>query len=165
MAIVQGAVSLATTLTETKSTGIPGGVTISYQVGQNLGSTNYANGTIANQLDLIYTGTLSLAAAPQTIDLTSLTSQFGAAINFARVCEFIYFNHGTDGQIVTMGAAASNPWTGAWGSTVILFPGAPGRIPAPLLTGIVTAGGSKAIKFDPGANTISLDLYIAGRSV
>jgi hypothetical protein len=81
MANVTGTVSVQTNFQQT-STGLP--VNIPVTVQQNL-RFNPTNGTAADQVDTKYTTTLTLAAAPTTIDLTNVKDVFGNTITFARV--------------------------------------------------------------------------------
>lgn len=144
---------------------------------------NFGSGTGSNNIDLIYAKAITLVAStPQTLDLTSLTDLSGASINFARVRDFAVINTSTTtGQIVTVGAAATNAWVGPLGtttSTAIVYPGvtgaatpSPGHIrwTDPYTTGVsggmVVTGTSKSVKLDPGANTITVYVIIAGCSV
>lgn len=166
--------------TENITAGVINPLALGTSINQNI---NYANGTGAGQIDLLYGKVLNLAGSATTLDLTSLTDLNGAAINFARVRELVIVNQAiTAGFIVTIGAAASNAWsTGALGtatSTSILQPSV--TTPAQLLglsmfrwsdpftvgasTGGYVDSTHKALKLDPGANTINISIIIAGCS-
>src|SRR3954463_12010134 len=82
-------------------------------------TTQYANGTGAGQVDLIYAKQIALVAStPQTLDLTALTDLSGPSVHFARVRElFIQVVTTTSAFNVIVGAAAANPWAPLWGTT------------------------------------------------
>lgn len=138
----------------------------------NLGSgpdtVPYSYGTAAGQGDLIYCKPLVLAASATTIDLTSLTGFFGETINFARVREAIGYNPDTTaGHDVTLSQGASNGWTYAPVGKLFASGGA-FRIADPLSTGggngMIVDGTHKTVKFDPGANTITIYVLFFGGS-
>lgn len=159
------------------TTGVINSLKLDAAINQNIA---YGNGTAAGMIDLLYGKVLSLAGSATTLDLTSLTDLNGAAINFARVRELIIVNQAvTAAFTVTVGAAASNAWsTGPLGtstSTSILQPSVGQTVGLsmlrwsdPFTTGATTGGyvdsTHKALKLDPGANTISVAIIIAGCS-
>lgn len=139
--------------------------------------STYANGTAANAVDLIYATTLTLSATPTTLDLTSLTDPLNGAVAFARVREvYIRNNATTDGWNLVVGPGASNGWAGTSqffgaSSTVNVGPSTAnpntGKLAfsAPNTTGYVVDGTHKTLKLDPGANTFTVEILIAGSSV
>lgn len=172
MAVVSGSVTLNAGFTQVVSSGVVTTQNLAVSVPQNL---TYANGTGAGQVDLIYAKQLSLAGSATTLDLTALTDLSGASINFARVRELIIQNLATTSTYtVTVGAAASNAWTGILGtttSTLIIPPSAGNGLfrfsdysSTGASTGAVVSGTSKSLKLDPGANTISINIVILGCS-
>jgi hypothetical protein len=164
--VVTGSVNMTASFAEVAT----GGIT-SNLLSQVISKINtYTNGTGSNQVDTIYAATLSLAATPTTIDLSTLTDPSGASINFARVREFIVQN--TDaaaGHDVTLTQGASNgvtflPATGgipARYSSIV-------RISDPVSTGATNGNyvdsTHKTLKLDPGANTIQVLILIVGGS-
>jgi hypothetical protein len=167
VANVTGSNSVVTNNQQTSS-GLPTNIPVAVQQNFNF---NPANGTAADQVDLKYTKTLTLAATPTTLDLTALTDVFGNSINFARVRSITLKHKGTtDGQNVTVSGGAANPWTGIITGNLILFPSTANNngvivLWAPGTTGAVVSGASKTLKLDPGANTITVDIEICGASV
>ncbi len=135
------------------------------------GSVTYANGTASNQVDTVYAKVINLAAATQTIDLTSLTDPAGNAINVARVREFIVQNTSASaGFDCKVEAGASNGWSVLPPSTNPIYCryGSVLRISDPVSTGgangNVVGSSSKTVTFDPGANTFTINVLIVGGS-
>lgn len=165
---VSGNVILNASFTENVSSG----VIVSYQVPATVSSTlSYGNGTASNQVDTLYAKQLTLTGATQTIDLTSLTDPAGNSINFARVRELIVVNTATTaGYDVKVEAGASNGWAVLPPSSAPVYTRYSGtlRISDPVSTGgsngNVVSGTSKTITFDPGANTIVINVLIVGGS-
>lgn len=160
------------TATQTPASGFLAGTTL--QIPEIL-SVALTNGTAANQIDLIYAGTISLASStPQTLDLTSLTDVLGGAVALARVKLIAIKNKSTtDGQNVTAGNAASNAWSAMLGSTgtITILPGTSTNPDggwfinsAPNTTGWPVDSTHKNLKLDPGSASISVDVVIAGAS-
>jgi len=75
-------------------------------------SQNWANGTAADQIEEIYQAVYTAQASPQTIDLTALTDDDGAAFAFEYIKEICILNDDTSGTL-TVGAAGANPFKGA----------------------------------------------------
>jgi hypothetical protein len=153
-------------------TGILAGVNVSKTESLKAQFTN--SGVTADSCDLLHIKTYSLVAStPQTIDLTALIDVFGNAVSFAKVRLFlIRINATTDAYTVLMGNAATNPWNAivSGTATITIYPATANNdgymtFTAPNTTGMPVSGGSKSIKFDPGANAVSFDLIIAGTSV
>jgi hypothetical protein len=174
---VTGTSNLISSFTETS----PAGLILTQQLTTAISQLiQYGNGTSAGNVDYVYGKTLTLAGSATTLDLTSLTDLFGGSINFARVRFFAVQNLSTTAaQTVTISGGTSNPWTtGPWGasSTIILQPSPTQNAGVsrvvfedPYVTGATTgwytSGTSKTVKLDPGANTISVNVLIAGCSV
>ncbi len=130
-------------------------------------------GTAADQADVFYARVLSLAAAPQTLDLTALLDPFGAAISLARVRSISILNSSIASPVlVGFAAATANAWTG--------FLANPGQLVvqpstatnqgiltalAPGSTGWPVSAASKLLQLDPGAATVSVSVTILGASV
>lgn len=174
---VSGNVVLTAQFNEVITSGVITQLNLPANISQNF---TYTNGTAAGMVDYIYAKSLSLAGSATTLDLTSLTDLNGGSVNFARVRELVIVNLATTaGYTVTVGAAGSNAWsTGPLGtstSTSILMPSV-GQTTAlstlrwsdPFSTGASTGGyvdsTHKNLKLDPGANTISVYVLIAGCS-
>ncbi len=139
----------------------------------------YTNGTGAGQIDMLYAKQLTLAATPTTLDLQSLTDLNGAALNFLRIREFIVQNLSTvAAYVVTVGGAGSGAWVGFFGTTTstLFLPtnvGATGNYATLHLsdpytvgatTGAYVGASSHLLKLDPGANTIIINVILAGCS-
>ena len=166
--VVTGNVSLNAAFVESVSSGVVVPYSIPATISSNL---SYTNGTASNQVDTIYAKQLTLAGATTTIDLTSLTDPAGVSVNFARVREFIVVNTSTTaGFDVKVESGASNGWAPLPASTDPLFCrySAYIHISDPVSTGgsngNVTSGTSKTVTFDPGANTVIINVLIVGGS-
>lgn len=134
-------------------------------------SLTLADGTDPGQADSAYGATLSLAGAPEDLDLSSggLLDCFGDAVDLTSVAAVVIVNRSTvTGESLTIGAAAVNPWTGFLGtttSTVVIAPGGflawqPGTVDVVP----VSAGTADVLRLDPGAATFDVDIIIIGRS-
>lgn len=173
MANVSGSAQAALNMTQVVTTGVVSQQNLPANINQSI---NYTTGTGAGQVDLLYAKQLSLAASATTLDLTSLTDLSGASINMARVRFIWIFNLATTaGYTITVGNAASNPFTGFLSSTgtAVCYPGSSssyGRLifedPQSVggSVGAVTGGSNKNLKLDPGSNTVSCYVVIGGCS-
>lgn len=166
--VVAGNVTFNAAFTETVSSGVIQTYSVPATISSNL---SYANGTASNQIDTIYAKALTLSGATTTIDLTSLTDPAGNSANFARVREFIVVNTSTTaGFDVKVEAGASNGWSVLPPSTSPVYARYSGilRISDPVSTGSgngnVVGSTSKTVTFDPGANTVIINVLIVGGS-
>jgi hypothetical protein len=161
--------SIKTSTVSTQTTTLPGTVT-NLTVNQNFNANYQTPGVAADQVNLNYVASLSLAATPTTLDLTALTDRYGGSVNFVRVRSVTIKNKNTtDGQTVTVKPGATNGWMAllGTGSTLILQPSSSANdggvtLSAPNTTGWVVSGTSKTLTLDPGANIISVDIEING---
>lgn len=176
MAVVSGPLNIGANFTQT----ITSGVITSQYIPANINwNYTFTNGTGTGAVDLCYAKQLSLAGTATTLDLTSLADLGGSTVSFARVRLFVVQNLATTAAYtVTVGAAASNQWTGFLGtttSTVVLQPNVGATANQSLLlfldpystgatTGAYVDGTHKSLKLDPGANTISVNVLILGCS-
>ncbi len=170
--IASGSLSLEAFFQEVVSTGQINPQTLEttlYAQGLIPTTIQLSNGTAAGQVDTPYWSAPSLAATPTTIDLTSLTDPGGGSIDFARVRFFMVYNPNTTaGHDVTVEQGASNGWSQI-GTEVVRANGGFKILFDPQSTGsgngMVVTGTSKTIKFDPGANTVTVFIVIVGGSV
>lgn len=167
MAVVTGSSQIIATFNQTVTSGLiqsqtlPAGISL---------STQYTNGTGANQINLLYAKQLTFAVStPQTLDLTAIADLATATVNFARVRELvIQVVTTTSGAKLTVGAAASDPWAALWGTTGtnIVFAGTTYHFSDPTSVGsgigAVTSGTSTDLKLDPGAVIMVVNMLIAG---
>ncbi len=129
----------------------------------------YPTGAGASQLDVVYHASASAAAAADTYDvLGSLSSVLtGDAISFVTLCGIIVVNKSTTStELLTIGAG-SNPITGLWAASGDAIKIGPGGVFLWLdvQDGITpVAGTGDVLTIDPGADTISYDLALLGRS-
>jgi hypothetical protein len=168
MAVVAGTAALTSGFNQTISSGVVTAQTIPASISL---TTQYANGTAAGKVDLIHAKQYTLAGSATTIDLTSLLDLSGATVNFARIRDLVVqVVTATVDFNVTLGNAASNSWAALWGATgthvvpagSIFYVTDPTTVGAS--KGLVTSGTSKSLKLDPGANTVVVNLIIAGCS-
>ena len=129
----------------------------------------YANGTGANQVDLVYTDSVAVEGTPITYDLSgSLVSILdGSAVVFSNIVGFAIINKTlTSGQSVEIGAG-SNPWTGwlkASGDAVVLGAGGVFVWTSPIDGGAVVATTGDIITLTRSALNVNVDIIIWGRS-
>lgn len=168
MATVGGTSQISAGFNQTVSSGVVSAQTIPASIAL---TTQYQNGTSAGKIDLVYAKQLTLAATPTTLDLTSLNDLSGASVNFARVRELVIeIVDTTAGHDVTIGDAASNAWAPFLGATgtYVIFAGTIYHVADPNTVGsgvgAVVTGSSKALKLDPGSNTVVVNILIAGCS-
>ena len=159
-------------------------IRLSFDAGAELGTatddaidpTNYfqwsvANGTSANQADLIFRDQRTLAlSTSENLDLAGgLTSVFGAAITFVKV-KLIYVKAKSDnGGNIIVGGAAANAFVGPFAdsSDKINVPAGGMYQVADATTGwTVTAGTGDILKIenDDGAAEGTYDIIIVGTS-
>jgi len=129
---------------------------------------HYANGTDASQCDLVWTDQRTVTGAAEALDLAgSLTSLInGQAVTFAEIC-FIGVNMvtQTSGYTLTIGGG-STPLALFADPThkILIGPGGP-FIWSNFVNGVtIGAGSTDLLKIDPGANTITYDIILIGRS-
>lgn len=130
----------------------------------------FATGTTdaSFQQDLVHSDTISLAGSATALDLAGgLTDAFGTAITMVEVTGITVRNNSTTtGEIIIIGAG-SNPllnWVNATGDAVKIGPKGVFHISSPFNGFAVTAGTGDILTLDPGADTISCDYIIHGRS-
>lgn len=163
MAITSATFALQFSVTDTRLIGLTNvSVPVNYQPG-----FSFTAGTGALQGDLVYQGTQALVAGTNTVDLSGvLTDAFGAILTPLRI-KVIAFRNNSTTNIMTLGAAASNPWVtwlGTATSTKIVRPGGAFIDIAPDATGwAVTAGTADMLKV-AGTGTDTFDLLLLGAS-
>lgn len=169
MSVVSGTVLQKVELSQTKS-GVPSPYGMDAKSGMI--TRSYGNGTGAGAIDLLHCKSYSLAAAATTIDLTALADLESVNQNYARVREFYIRN--TSAYPLFVGNAAATQWAVAQGpivsatATFCVLPGGTfqwsdySTVGASL--GAYVDSTHKSLKFDPGANTVTFDLIIAGCS-
>ena len=131
-------------------------------------SDSLANGTSANQGDLIWWDTRSAAASADALDLAGgLTNAFGSALTFAKVKGISIHNKATtSGYKLAIGAngAGLANWVASVGDIVNLGPDGLFLLWSPVDGYAVTGTSADILQIDPGANTIAYDIVIIGTS-
>lgn len=137
----------------------------------------FQNGTGLGNINLIGLASGTAAAAPASVDLTTMTDVVGAAINFARVRAVMILNKASnDAYKLLWDGTVTNAWKDPFnGLAVAKLSIPPGAIQAGTavapggvliwgsnLTGLVVAPTSKLIVLDPGANTIPYAVHLLG---
>lgn len=132
-----------------------------------VGSNSISYGpSVAPTVAKHWSGTVSLAAATQTLDLTALAGPRGSTVNFSSIRVIWIQNNSTvAGQGVGVGNAGANPWRPFWSSSanVETIP-AGGRFHKenPDTTPWAVDGTHKNLMLDPGANTFTVSILIVG---
>ena len=133
-------------------------------------SDSLANGTGANQADVVWKDTGSAAGAVVDIDLhTSLDTVFtGIVATFVTIKGIIIHNKSTTpGENLIIGADAAplaNWVANAATDTVIIGPDGIFLLWSPIDGYAVTDAGADILQIDPGADTIAYDIMIIGTS-
>lgn len=131
--------------------------------------------TVSEDLDDVAASTakfgclVALAGAATTLDLTSLgaagASRAGGVTNFSAVHTLVLHNFGTGTMVLTVGAAAANPFTanflGGTGPTVKVPAGGKIVFRNPAAAGWATSSANN-LKLDPGADTFKVGVAIGG---
>ena len=144
----------------------------------NLGQValQITGGTGINQCNEMWSSTLSLAAATTTLDLTNLTGIGSRVVTFSAIkVLYIVNNDSVAAHSVAVGNGASTPWYapfsasththtipgGASGATATSG-GTPFLITNLTAAGWAVDGSHNLLMLDPGANTVSVTILIAG---
>lgn len=122
-----------------------------------------ANGTGANQADLIWHDQRSLDNTSETLDVAGgLTDGFGATVTFARIKLIYVKNNGTDSTLDVGGAAANQfatPFAAA-DNEIVIRPGGWIILYAPGATAYaVTAGTGDNLKIQRNSSDASVQTY------
>lgn len=135
-------------------------------------SLNLSTGVGANQADLVFTDTRTLAAsATENLDLAGvLTDAFGQSLAFAEIVAILVVASGANANDVVIGGAASNGFVSPFGDatdTVKVKPGGTFLLTAPGAAAFaVTAGTGDLLKVtNGGAGTpVTYDIVLIGRT-
>jgi hypothetical protein len=174
--IVTGSLSLSASFSEYVTSGVLSPQTLPAALGALglvAGSLSFTNGTGSLQVDTIYAGALTLSGAATTIDFTNFSDPGNANCSLARSRLFLVFNPAaTAGYDVKIEQGASNGWAVVPPSSspdYARYGGGIYLLVDPTSTGAgngnVITSTSKTVKFDPGANTITIYVINAGTSV
>jgi hypothetical protein len=133
-------------------------------------SYTFTNGTGASQIDLHWekagNSAVTLAAgASVTYTLSALADDIGRTVAFARVRRLsLRITAKTGGDYLTVGGAATNPWTAPWSGTVTV------RdylldVAAGATAHVVSAGSSDQLKItNSGSNPLTFEVALSGAS-
>ena len=136
----------------------------------------FANGTGDNQVDLLYSKTLTLTTtAAQALDLTGsatfLDAVFGNEIDMAKVRAILIYNKGAGGKVVRVGGVANGVPVMGSSTPAAEFPflilpvGAFVLLCAPLTGWVVTGGTGDLLSFvNATSGTSVVDVMIFGTS-
>ena len=165
--INQGSIQASVSVTYNGTVGENGvdtaSLPVAYLVNQAL-----ANGTGANQAEVIYKDNRTLAAgASDTIDLHGGTFKdaFGNGIVLSKVLALVIKNAGGSSGTLTVGDAATNAWAAALGATgtVIVDIGGALVLIAPSATGYPVSSASFELKvLNNGAGNSTYDILVIG---
>lgn len=127
-------------------------------------SQDYTNGSGANQANTWYAKTRSAAAAADVIDLDAdLADDFGTTLVFTKIKEIWIVNLSTtSGEDLTISGDAMLAFVGNNAHQAKAAAGGMWHQSAPVDGFTITSTTQDTLSIDPGANTISYDLIIAG---
>jgi len=123
----------------------------------------YADGSGANEQNLVHSGTLNLAGAPQSLDLNGgINSKLtGAAQTWAKVKGIAVVNLSSDtGEAVIIGGGAD----AVIAVQAAVGPGGVYLYTDPIDGATVTPTSADTLQFDPGASTLDVAYIIWGTS-
>lgn len=129
-------------------------------------SLSFADGTAANQANVLWSDSRTLTATSEDLDLAGvLASVYGVTVALARV-KGLYIKNTHATASLTIGGASSNAWATLFGDAtdkLVIPPGGFVLLAAPLATGYtVTAGTGDKLKIDSGASTIIYRIALLG---
>ena len=127
-------------------------------------SNDYTTGSGANQVNAWYATTRSAAAAADTIDLDAdLADAFGTTLVFTSIKEIWIINRSTaSGEDLTISGDAMLAFVGNNAHQAKAAAGGMWHQSAPVDGFAISSPDQDVLSIDPGANTISYDLIIAG---
>lgn len=155
--------TLSAMMTATRTATTAGGISSTIRVSPtNAAGTSFGASTTPAATKL-WTGTVSLTAAPATLDLTALTGGEGDT-SFAKVFAFSIQNNATTaGSDVTFGGAAADEFVfgQSAAATLDVAPGQTFALATTAAAGWTTTGATD-LKLDPGAATLTATVTIIG---
>jgi hypothetical protein len=155
-------------VTVTGTTSVTGGVVTSASIKLPSGYApiSFASGTSAGQVSVKWSNTLTLAAAPTSLDLTNLSGGTGAA-TFTKVKLLAIYSTdaANSGNDVTVGNSGADDWTGPLSDATCTYTIKAGGswVVYDLSTTAMTVDGThKILQLDPGAQTCHCVVVVAG---
>lgn len=164
-------VSVTPGLTATNRNTLASGVTesLSFKLPNGYTSVDFANGTSAGQVDVLWTKVLTIAASSSTtLDLTALSGGSGtgggaAALAKVKCFGFYSLDVANTGPTFTVAGGASNPWVGPLAGTAPTY-----TVPAggawvyhdQSTAGLAISGTAKSIKFTNNSATASCNIAV-----
>jgi hypothetical protein len=126
----------------------------------------YTNGTGANKANEAWQNRISLAGAPTSLDLTALAKTGAANVTFSKIKEILVKNRSAvTGQTVKIGGTATPVAIFDDASDIITIgPGGHFSWSDPIDGVAITDGVDDLLQLDPGAATISVDVYLVGEA-
>jgi hypothetical protein len=134
-------------------------------------SVALTDGTGSDQADLLFHDTRSAAGAADALDLAGVLSNvFGATVTMVKIKLLVIVNNSTtSGETLKIGAG-SNPITSLWGTSgdqIVIGPSTSANpaflaLSSPQDGYAITAGSADKLTIDPGAATVSYDIWIVG---
>lgn len=136
---------------------------------QSQPSYSYTNGTTSTAIDFHYEHTYTLASsASTTLTLSALTDDQGRTVAFVKVKKLsIYVTTKTGNDFLTVGAAASNPFTSILGGTTptYIVRGYDLKVAQDTTGFAVTASASDQLKIvNSGSASMTFTVSISGTS-
>ncbi len=169
MAVTSGSVTLTVAFADTIAAATANLSAYTRQVSKTV-TNSFSNGTTAGLANKLYAATVTCAAAPVSVDLTTVTCYDGTT-GFTTVRALLIINEDTN---VLHTVKFGDDGVG----TALFLGGLLGTTPQRTIqasdfysdqkllgaTGFAVDGSHKNVRLDPGANTVSLTLIVAGTS-
>lgn len=128
-----------------------------------------ANGTEADQANIVWYDTRTLAATSEQLDFAGgVTDAFGDALTFATIKLLLIRNKNTTtAHTLVIGGGTTNPMTTIFGSTATnctetIGPSGWTDKHNPIDGFAVTGGSADTLKLDAGTNTVVYDIIVLG---
>lgn len=129
----------------------------------------WTNGTGSNQIDLMWNDQRTVTAAAEDLDFAGVLTNpvTGAAMTFVKINGIFIKNNSTStGEVLLVGGDANGlvNWVGAANDIIKVGPSGVFALWQPIDGYTVTAATGDILQIDPGANTITYNIVVIGRS-
>lgn len=134
------------------------------RIGVKVPPTTWATGTGSGQANQWFSDQRTVTASLENLDLYGgLTNAFGETINLVTIKQILIYNRSTtSGEILTISGSALTNLLGGTSPTVKIGPSGVWTQSSPIDGYAITNSSGDVLTVNPGANTITYDLFILG---